>query len=78
MGRCRCWGGKGEIWLACKPQVALSQLLTARADGSLLSLLKREGLGTAIEVDVEEQTRSFAVVTASLALTTLINIAELA
>jgi len=58
-----------DTWLACKPQVALSQLLTARADGSLLSLLKREGLGTAIEVGVEEQTRSFAVVTASLALT---------
>jgi len=58
-----------DTWLACKPQVALSQLLTARADGSLLSLLKRDGLGTAIEVGVEEMTRSFAVVTASLALT---------
>lgn len=39
-----------EDWLACKPQYVLSQLLAGRAEGSLLWLLKKEGLATTIEV----------------------------
>jgi len=44
-----------EGWLASKPQYVLSQMLAARAEGSLLSLLKKEGLATSVDVGIDEQ-----------------------
>jgi len=44
-----------EGWLASEPQYVLSQMLAARAEGSLLSLLKKEGLATSVDVGIDEQ-----------------------
>ena len=58
-----------DVWARAKPAGVLAGVLGWRGSSGLLAYLKSKGLASSCELRVEEATRSYALITASLELT---------
>ena len=48
-----------DEWVRSKPDQLLASLLSSRTEGSVLSYLKRAGLGNVVEASIDERTHAF-------------------
>jgi len=58
-----------DMWIRTKPERVWSELLSNRAEGGLLPVLKRQDLANVLNANVEEYTRAFIILSVSIDLT---------